>query len=239
MNVTPAAEHGFYLFETLYGSPETGLRFLDRHVARLSASARELGFLCEPEYIQSEALLHVSNLRLFEPSRVRITLQRSGSFQISTYPLPPVSSEPVGLLLASDWNLTHQCSLNLLLHHKTSLREDYDRGWKLAEREGAFDTLFINEREEITEGGRSNIFVKIRGSWWTPPVFSGVLPGIMRSVLLEDREFCACEKVLFPSDLWEAEEIRLCSSLRGVLRARVLPVEPSMRQVLSTTESFR
>ena len=81
-----------------------------------------------------------------------------------------------------------------LLRHKTTRRADYDRGWREAEAQGAFDTLFFNERGELTEGGRSNVFVKLEGRWWTPPIASGVLPGVMRGVLLDDADMQAAEQ---------------------------------------------
>ena len=49
-----------------------------------------------------------------------------------------------------------------LLRHKTTRRAEYDRGMAEAEAKGAFDMLFFNERGELTEGGRSNVFVKLR-----------------------------------------------------------------------------
>ena len=70
-----------------------------------------------------------------------------------------------------------------LLLHKTR-RAEYDRAWQAAEALGGFDMLFVNERGEVTEGGRSNLFVKLDGQWVTPPLESGVLPGVMRGVLL-------------------------------------------------------
>jgi para-aminobenzoate synthetase/4-amino-4-deoxychorismate lyase len=106
------------------------------------------------------------------------------------------------------------------------LRDEYDRGWQFAESKGAFDLLFINERGELTEGGRTNLFLRLENTWWTPPLTSGVLPGIMRSILLEDIDFDANERVLFPEDLFRAEEILLCNSLRGAMKAELIAKQP-------------
>lgn len=109
-----------------------------------------------------------------------------------------------------------------LLRHKTTRRAEYDRGWREAEARGAFDTLFFNERGELTEGGRSNVFVKLAGRWWTPPLESGVLPGIMRGVLLEDIDLHAAERVLTRIDVRNAEALLVCNALRGAVQARVV-----------------
>jgi Branched-chain amino acid aminotransferase/4-amino-4-deoxychorismate lyase len=74
----------------------------------------------------------------------------------------------------------------------------------------------------LTEGGRSNVFVKLGGRWWTPPLTSGVLPGIMRSVLLEDLDLHAAERVLTRVDVLNAEALLVCNALRGAVQAHVL-----------------
>jgi para-aminobenzoate synthetase/4-amino-4-deoxychorismate lyase len=84
---------------------------------------------------------------------------------------------------------------------------------------GAFDTLFFNERDELTEGGRSNVFVRIGGRWYTPPLSAGVLPGVMRAVLLEDAAWDAIEVPITRAMLERAQEIVVCNALRGPLRA--------------------
>ncbi|MFX7825115.1 aminotransferase class IV, partial [Acinetobacter baumannii] len=76
-----------------------------------------------------------------------------------------------------------------------------------------------NERDELTEGGRSNVFVRIGGRWCTPPLACGVLPGVMRRVLLDDRQWDAVEAVITRADLLAAEEIVVCNALRGAVPA--------------------
>ena len=127
----------------------------------------------------------------------------------------------LGLSLEEDFNHATEAD-DVLLRHKTTRREEYDRGWRSAEALGAFDTLFFNERGELTEGGRSNVFVKLAGRWWTPPLSSGVLPGVMRSVLLEDTQLNAAERVLTQDDVLNAEALLVCNALRGALPARVI-----------------
>jgi branched-subunit amino acid aminotransferase/4-amino-4-deoxychorismate lyase len=225
--MTPVGGHpreiatDFYLFETLYGSQETGLRHLERHLARLDRSARALGFACQIDRVRREALKRGAELLSNAPQRIRIALQRSGEIQIQSSPLSPLEPGPVKLLLASDWGFAPQPSGNALLLHKTSLRHGYDQAWQMAETLAAFDMLFCNDRGELTEGGRSNVFLRIDGRWWTPPLTSALLPGVMRAVLLEDPQFGAAERVLCPGDLERADELIVCNSLRGTLQAQL------------------
>src|SRR5260370_38118791 len=70
-----------------------------------------------------------------------------------------------------------------LLRHKTTARSLYDSVLRRLKAE-CFDALFFNEREEMTEGARSNVFLTKNGKWFTPPLESGLLDGIMRQQIL-------------------------------------------------------
>src|SRR6202012_1349314 len=118
------------------------------------------------------------------------------------------------VLLGPDYGFLATDANDPLLGHKTTRRAEYDRGWREAEALGAFDTLFFNERGELTEGGRSNVFVKLAGRGWNPPLSSGVLSGVMRGVLLEDKVLSAAERVLTREDVLNADALLVCNALR-------------------------
>ncbi|MFQ3873590.1 aminotransferase class IV, partial [Leptospira kirschneri] len=102
--------------------------------------------------------------------------------------------------------------------HKTNLREIYDQEGKRSREAGHLDILFLNEKKEITEGSISNIFVKIGDSYFTPPMSSGLLPGIFRNRLLKRKGFY--EKTFSLDDLFRSNSVFLCNSLRGILRVK-------------------
>ena len=217
------AEPGFELFETMYATREEGVRHLSRHLARLSASAATLGFKLDDENeIRAQIAEKCAALPTQTPHRMRLALSKNGVAQITAAVLTPLADSTVGVLLGSDHNFPAMDANDPLLRHKTTRRAEYDRGWREAEAKGAFDTLFFNERGELTEGGRSNVFVKLAGRWWTPPLESGVLPGIMRGVLLEDVGLRAAERVLTRVDVQNAEALLVCNALRGALPARLV-----------------
>ncbi|MCX4150383.1 MULTISPECIES: aminodeoxychorismate synthase component I [Paraburkholderia] len=217
------AEPGFELFETMYATREEGVRNLSRHLARLSASAETLGFKLDDENeIRAQIAEKCAALPTQTPHRVRLALSKNGAAQITAAVLTPLADATVGVLLGPDHDFPTTDANDPLLRHKTTHRAEYDRGWREAEAKDAFDTLFFNERGELTEGGRSNVFVKLAGRWWTPPLESGVLPGIMRGVLLEDAGLRAAERVLTRVDVQNAEALLVCNALRGAVKARVL-----------------
>ena len=204
----------FELFETLRADSADGYRHLDVHLARLSASAAYFGLPCD--LAQGRALLEQTRLGLAagQRHRVRLALAAHGAWTIQSAPIAPLR-EPVRVILARATTRSD----DLFLQHKTSVRGIYDAAWRDAEAQGAFDALFFNERGELTEGGRSNVFVRLDGHWYTPPLSCGVLPGVMRAVLLAAPAWNAREKVITLEMLDNVEDIVVCNALRGPLRA--------------------
>nr|WP_061165431.1 aminodeoxychorismate synthase component I [Caballeronia hypogeia] len=213
------ADPGFELFETTYATRDEGVRHYARHVARLQSSAAYLGFAFDQHALDAQVAQHCAGLDAGKPYRLRVALDKSGRIAITGAPLAPLASDTVNVLLASDRGFAPQSSGDPLLRHKTTRRADYDRAWKAAEVEGAFDMLFVNERGELTEGGRSSVFVQLDGKWFTPPIDAGVLPGVMRAVLKE--ELGAVERVLTIDDLQAAEAVLISNALRGALKANL------------------
>ena len=146
--------------------------------------------------------------------RMRFALRHGQPFLVQSAPIKPLS-EPVRVLLSEPATRAD----DLFLRHKTSFRTRYDAAWRDAESQGAFDALFFNERGELTEGGRSNVFVRLDGRWCTPPLACGVLPGIMRAVVLADPAWNACERVITRDMLAGAQGVMVCNALRGPLMA--------------------
>ncbi|WGS50497.1 aminodeoxychorismate synthase component I [Paraburkholderia sp. D15] len=221
------AEPGFDLFETMYATREEGVRYLSRHLDRLSRSAATLGFRFDDagQTIRDQLAAKCATLPAQMPHRMRLALSKNGAINLTAAPLTPLpEQDAIGVLLASDHSFPATDATDPLLCHKTTHRAQYDRGWREAEAKGAFDTLFFNDRGELTEGGRSNVFVKLAGKWWTPPLACGVLPGVMRSVLLEEgsSSLQAVEKVLTREDVLGAEALLICNALRGALPARII-----------------
>ena len=202
----------FELFETMHATHAHGCRHLERHLARLATSAAYFGFAFEEGAIRQVLQDTCSGLPLEGAHRVRLALGQSGCCTVQAAALPPLSA-PLRLRIAPE--STHND--DIFLRHKTTVRAQYDAAWRAAEAQGAFDMLFVNQQGELTEGGRSNVFVKLAGCWYTPPLSAGVLPGVMRSVLLDDPAWSARERSLTVADLRAAESVMVCNALRGAL----------------------
>ena len=94
--------------------------------------------------------------------------------------------------------------------------------WTLsdAQQAGYDEVVLLNERGEVAECTAANIFCVHGGHVTTPPLASGCLEGITRSVVLEigpPAGVLVIEHTLYPEDLYTADEVLISSTNRGVI----------------------
>jgi para-aminobenzoate synthetase/4-amino-4-deoxychorismate lyase len=116
---------------------------------------------------------------------------------------------------------------DVFLFHKTTRRERYETAYTRARALGFDEAVFVNTRGEITEGSRSNVFIKRGGAFYTPPVSSGLIGGVYRRYLLESLRN-AQEAVLRPADLLDADAVYVCNAVWGLRLAEVTSVADSV-----------
>jgi len=204
------SDPGFELFETL--RLEAGrYPLLHLHLDRLQASAASLGFTCVLPRL-SAALAADATAHPAGVFRVRLLLRHDGSHATSVSPL--ADNEPAELTAVFSGETVS--ADDYLLRHKTTARSRYDRTLAaLADRPAVFDAIFCNERGEVCEGARSNVFVAHGGLLLTPPLSCGLLPGVLRRHLLESG--LAVEQILHRADLQQTTRLYLGNALRGLV----------------------
>ena len=183
---------------------ENGFVRLESHLARMENSAQVFGLVFDGGAAQKALDGAVAGRA--GPLRVRLTLDEAGEHKAAAFEL---LSNPVHWTYAVSPERTH--SSDLLLRHKTSWRALYEGE---VQRLGTDEVVFCNQRGELTEGARSNIFVPRDGMLLTPPLDAGVLDGRLRAELIANGK--AREAVLTPEDL--KGEVWFGNSLRGLIR---------------------
>ncbi len=212
--------HDFELFETMYATQAEGCHHIEQHLQRLCGSAAYFGFTHDIALLRKTVQDYCFALSPTSAHRVRLALNQAGVCNLQSAPLIPFDAGklPVKLLLATQPVISN----DLFLRHKSTVRQRYDEAWRAAEEQGAFDMLFCNTQGELTEGGRSSVFVKLDGRWYTPPLSAGLLPGVMRAQILQDPLWNARERRLTLADLHAAQAVMICNALRGPLPAIVI-----------------
>jgi branched-chain amino acid aminotransferase len=134
---------------------------------------------------------------------------------------PPPEAYEKGITLAVvDVVRNHPGSVNPLIKSNNLLNNAL--AMQEAARRGAFEGIMRNFRGELAECTTSNLFLVSGGVALTPPLTSGLLPGITRAFLFEvgaDVGIVVRETVLRDDDLLKADEVFITSTTRGVVPA--------------------
>ncbi|NTW52324.1 MAG: aminodeoxychorismate synthase component I [Chlorobiaceae bacterium] len=202
------------IFETLLWNGAYLL--LDDHLERLAFSASALGLKCDMSAVRAALdALEKELSRTGGRYRVRLALDGNGRVSVSYEPFRPEQSDQVVRVCIAAERVD---SSDPLLRHKLTVRERYDRGLREALEIGCQESLFLNERDEVTEGAISNVLVRIDGIWYTPPESCGLLNGVYRRYLLRTRPWIRQRTISF-DELRRADMLMICNALRGVRRA--------------------
>lgn len=198
----------YKIIETLLLKDGVPVR-IDEHFKRLKEAAGFLGFVFRGKEILDE-LNEIVEKHPMGRYRIRLLISKDGIFEVEISPLNKFKEYRLCL---SD---TPTDSSSKFLFYKTTERKLYSEKLALAIQSGYYDCVFTNERGEITEGARTNVYLEKDGLLLTPPISSGLLNGIIRDQLLRDGR--AREEVLCLSDLNKGK-IMISNSLIGLVEA--------------------
>jgi len=202
----------FALIETLRWEPAAGYALLDRHLDRLAASAAYFAIPCDREAVLRRLDDLAAGFRT-AAMRVRLLLDETGDISTTAGPLAPPRQR-----LRYAVSTRPQPTDESFRYHKTTRRAGYETELARMKAEtGCDEVVFVNERGELTEGSRTNLFVADGRRLLTPALACGLLPGTLRAELLARRE--AVEAVLRPADLARAEAVLLGNSVSGLVVA--------------------
>jgi branched-chain amino acid aminotransferase len=218
---------GWGVFTTL--RVQEGVLFaFERHWARLSrdAAALHVALPGDPEAVRLR-LLELVEANHARNSTLRLDFVRNTGGMWSA---PNTRETDVIALTADtkDWGRGVRLAYQAEARHAASgfagakiLSWAMNLTWlETAQRRGFDEVILLNERGEVAECTSANIFAAVGDTVFTPPLFSGCLPGVTREVLLDAIQVPGVEiveKTLFPSDLDVAEEVFITSTTRDLL----------------------
>ena len=229
-------DHGFTVgdgvFETLKAVTVPGVGVvpfaMDRHIARLAASAAGMGLAAPPADEVRDALLAVcaANPELAAGGRIRVTLTSGagplGSDRSSGAPTLTITAAtttpwpPASVVALSPWPRNERSPLTGL--KSTSYAENV-LALARAVALGAGEAVLGNLAGDLCEGTGSNVFVVRDGEVRTPTVAAGCLAGITRALVLEwcaEAGIAAVEADEPVTGIGTADEVFLTSSTRDV-----------------------
>ena len=233
-------DHGFLYGEGIYETLRTygGRLFLyDRHLRRMRNSARLID-LALP-FSDAELAAHIAgtiNAAKIDGNEayVRVLVTRgigdltydpkatptpSWVIIVKALSLPPAEIYEGGVNVALvEVVRNHPQSVNPMIKSNNLMNSALAA--QEAIKRGGFEAVMRNYRGELTECTQSNLFVVKDGAALTPPLESGLLPGITRGFIFEIGREAGVEvreEVLHDDDLLQADEAFLTSTTREVV----------------------
>lgn len=151
---------------------------LSRHMRRALNTARRNDHPFPSEDLIRRAVAETIASNQFAIGRLRILFGDDGSLCVT-------HQEYVELTKPAVLGVRHHVIASNGIVEK---RYPYDQNLHLlkeAQNAGFDDYLQINSQGYVSETSIANLVVEINGSWVTPPLSDGVLPGVMRALLIE------------------------------------------------------
>ncbi|MES5047398.1 aminotransferase class IV family protein [Rhizobium nepotum] len=202
------------LRETLRWEPQSGFQRIEQHMRRLLRSADALGFRMPVNAVQVlEKKVGGEN-----PLCVKLVMNYKGELDIETVDFRPFAKDTIWRVRIA--RQTTLDSADTFYRHKSSRREPYDAARAEFSTEEADEVLLLNERGELCEGSSTSIFVEMPdGQLLTPPLDSGILPGVLRADLIRERK--ARGQALKPQDI-AGRRLFVGNSLHGLIAAELV-----------------
>jgi 4-amino-4-deoxychorismate lyase len=196
------------VIETMRWDRGQGFSRLDRHLARCAATCEQFGIPFDAKAVRAALDRAVTGGHM----RVRLTIDLSGQIAVGATEIPPERPPEPWRIALSDHRLRAD---DPWLRIKTTQRGLYDQTRRDLPAH-LDEIIFANERGEICEGTITNLFFDFGDGLVTPPLSSGVLPGVLRAELLASGK-CR-EGVVTIADLDRADAIWAGNSVRGLIR---------------------
>ena len=220
---------GHGLFETILVK-KGSLPALDYHWKRLQASTTIVGITLPFSYSELESMIHqliVHNNLQHTIAGARVTITHGEAergllpahppkpnFVISVFEHTPSVSTAYSAVIVSIRKNEHAPSSRI----KSISYIDNILAKQEAVNLGYDEAILLNTASNIADGTISNVFMVKNEKIYTPPVSDGALPGVVRSILVEEfgQLFSITEKSISLADIMDADEVFLTNALMGV-----------------------
>ena len=203
---------GLGLFETILlykGKPV----FLDEHLARINKSITDLELKIE-KLKKDEVFQYLNNnkntleyevLKIVLSEKNRLFLKREYTYTEKDY------QKGFSLNISK----VRRNESSIFTFHKTLNYGDNILEKRKSKKMGYDEPIFLNSKNQITEGATSNIFVVVEDKIYTPKLSCGLLNGIVRQYIISNYD--VTEKEIDIEFLNNADEIFLTNSLFGIM----------------------
>lgn len=234
-------QFGYGIFETVKCEEGVPL-FFESHYKRLTKGAKDVGmpFPVEMEEVKSW-LLSVLSANKIKNARVKILISKrieSGAEKFNVLVIPAdLGSLPSSYSLLGKNIYRDPRAFSFV--NKTTSRADSYIAYKEALDSGFNDALYINEKNELIECTRANIFLVMEDKIITPELGTGILSGVTRTIVLDvckNEGITVEEKKVNALFLSRTKDVFVTSAIIGVMPVSKIKLEEKEYQYSTKNE---
>lgn len=178
---------------------------LTRHMRRAVSSARRVNLKLPGEEIVRAAIVELLTLLPYESGVLRASFDHNGNWACVHNPYQE-NRAPAHLVTFPTKLATDGVPIKSYpyKHRLNILHEVTDKGFD--------EAIVINTKEKVCEGAVTNLLLQINNQWCTPALSDGVLPGVMRALVIEN--FGVKVRSIDVAEISDIQTAFLLSSLR-------------------------
>jgi branched-chain amino acid aminotransferase len=172
---------------------------------RAVSSAQQNGFRIPSEELIRSAVAELCRTEQHQQGLLRLSFGQNGKWSAVHIPYEPLSGG--ARLLTYDKVIASQGQpvKSYPYSHRLEILEEI-------KTLGADEAIVCNDKGKVCEGSVTNLLLRIDDKWLTPPISDGVLPGVMRALVIE---YCGVlVRSIDKSEISRVQAAFLLSSLR-------------------------
>jgi branched-chain amino acid aminotransferase len=195
---------GIGIFETIKTVDNKPWAF-SRHMRRAVSAARLKGVRIPSEEAIRSAVEQLCQIEKHENGLLRLSFGDNGNWSAVHIAHVPLTHAAKLITYDKKIAIKGQPVKSFPYDHRLAILETI-------KNEGADEAIVCNENGKVSEGAVTNLLLRIDDKWVTPPISDGVLPGVMRALVIE---YCGVSvRSIDSSEIPQVQSAFLLSSLR-------------------------
>ena len=230
-NFLTQANNYFDLFESML-IERNEIFLLNEHLERLKNAADFFLFKFNLKKISNLISKIISGVEFKKKYKLKLILNKWGKINYELNELNPLPS-----LIRINVSSKKINTQNKFQYFKTTNRNLYNSFLNYNRDNNFFETIFLNEKNELAEGTITNIFLKKNNIFVTPPIDSGILNGLYRADKIKNEN--VEERKLFLEDLLNCSEAILTNSVRKEICVDEIYLDKKLIKDFNKSDNFR
>lgn len=152
---------------------------LSRHMRRVVSSAQTKGIKLPSEDQIRSSIEFLLSTEKFSQGVLRLSFAEGGNWSAAHLEYQPLVNPAKLVSYEKLLKSNGQPLKSFPYDHRLEIL-------KAVQDVGADEAIVINDKGRVCEGSVTNLLLQIDGEWITPPISDGVLPGIVRALVIEN-----------------------------------------------------